>query len=517
MKALMIDALSAGKGRRQLARDVIGAGPRWICGLLEASDAQCRIQLAEEFLRGRKTAPKPDLVLVSAMTMDMAAVKRIGRRVRKIYPEALRILGGPISTSPLRALKTSDFNLAVIGEGEKPMESILRGDDPEGIPGIAYTDDSGVLHSFPAKPLDEAGYNRYVPSVERIRDYPTFFASRVYVEILRGCSNFNRTTMPLADGRECTRCVEGCGLARCPEGIPPGCGFCSVPSTFGPPKSRDIGLIEEEIGGLVERGVRRIVLSAPDLLDYKRGEGLRDPRTPRPDYERLDELLGSAKEAAGEARIFLENVKASLLDDEAAGVIAKNLPGAEIHIGCETGDERHSLALGRPSTPAETWRAVRIAKAHGLTPYVYFIHGLPGQTPQTARSTARLMGRMAPFVEKITVYRFKPLPGSAFEFEAPGPPAWQDGASRLIWETAKQINLKKKEAYIGRTMEVVVAEMNFERGDEVLGFPERSGPLVTFRGSPDLIGKRIRVRVVRAISDRLLFGEIFEAAGNDRA
>ncbi len=504
----MVDALGSAKGTRMLARDVIGCGPRWICGVLERADVECRIQLCEEFLKGRTAGRAPDFLLASAMSMDLPALRRIGRKAARIAPDSLKIVGGPVCGSPRRALEASGFDLAVSGEGEEALQSILAGKEPGNVPGLSYWLDGRILTNPPAPRLGEDKYNRLFPSTRRIVDYPTHFASRVYVEVVRGCSNFNRTRIRLSDGRGCTECGKDCHRA-CPQDIPPGCGFCSVPSTFGPPKSRRIDLVAREVEELVALGVQRIVLSAPDLLDYFRGNDLRDPRAPRPNYAKIDDLLAASNAAAGgRAHISIENVKPSLFDDEAARVIAKNLPGSEVHIGCETGDASHSNALGRPSTPSDSLEAVRTAKKHGLRPYVYFIHGLPGQTVESARRTCQLMYRMEPYVEKITVYRFKPLPRSAFEGEPPGPPRWKDESSKIIAQAAREINLRKKEEYAGRMLDVIGAEPNMKRKGEVLCYPVAGGPIVTVRGPRSLIGQRLKVRVVRSASERLLTGEV---------
>ncbi|MHA1365705.1 MAG: B12-binding domain-containing radical SAM protein, partial [Candidatus Heimdallarchaeota archaeon] len=105
--------------------------------------------------------------------------------------------------------------------------------------------------------------------------YKNFFSAKVYVECVRGCSNFGGTRIKLPDGRSCSECgfcdtfsIED--RANCPSNIPPGCGFCSVPSLFGPAKSRSVNAIVKEIKELLNSKVKRIVLSAPDILDFGR-------------------------------------------------------------------------------------------------------------------------------------------------------------------------------------------------------------------------------------------------------
>ncbi|NIU85555.1 MAG: B12-binding domain-containing radical SAM protein, partial [Candidatus Thorarchaeota archaeon] len=145
-------------------------------------------------------------------------------------------------------------------------------------------------------------FNRFKPSTRVISNYPLHYAARVYVETVRGCSNYNRARVGLVGGlcSYCGECTQGSLPDRyyCPIGIPPGCGYCSVPSLFGPPKSREKTEIELEIAQLLDRGVSRIVLSAPCFLDYGRDylvdpDPLTDPSYPEPNYSEIDDLLSS--------------------------------------------------------------------------------------------------------------------------------------------------------------------------------------------------------------------------------
>jgi len=512
VRAVVVDALGSGKGTRLLTRDAIGAGPRWICGVLESHGIECRIQTAEAFLRSPQMPS--ELLFVSAMSMDMPAVRRISRAVQK-HRDVLKVLGGPIASNPHDALVRSGFDVAVYGEGERPLEAIIGGREFKHIPGVSFWEDSSVLTNPPERPLDEASYNRYMPSIERIADYPTFFAGRVYVEVVRGCSNFKRTSLTLSDGRRCTHCTPKCMLSACPEGIPPGCGYCSVPAVYGPPKSRSVDLVEREVRGLVEMGVKRIVLSAPDFLDYRRGGSGLDPCNPPARLEAVEELLSACREASnGRARLSVENVKPCLLDEGSAALLGRYLAGTDINIGCETGDEAHSEELGRPCGPTRAVEAVRAARRHGLRPHVYFVYGLPGQTLARARRTARLIESIAGWAEKVTVYRFKPIPASAFESEPAGAASRTDPGSRLIVKAARDVNFKKKRELVGREVEAIVAEENLTRRGELICFPLLDGPVMAVKGGRELVGREVKVRVLGVLSEGLVRGEVVEVAGD---
>ncbi|HEY2333328.1 MAG TPA: 30S ribosomal protein S12 methylthiotransferase RimO [Acidimicrobiales bacterium] len=58
------------------------------------------------------------------------------------------------------------------------------------------------------------------------------------------------------------------------EGCDRACGFCAIPSFRGPQRSRTIASLLAEVDGLVEGGVREIVLVAQDLASFGRDQGV---------------------------------------------------------------------------------------------------------------------------------------------------------------------------------------------------------------------------------------------------
>ena len=533
MDVLIVDALGAGKNYRRSTKDVIGAGPRSIAGILERSGLNCRILLAEHFLTSKAVIGNFNVLFVSGMSMDLPCIVRIVSKWRKIrgdkYPV---VVGGPVASDPFNLISRTGCSVAVIGEGEETLEELLQnglidGKIPEenvlkNIKGIAWFDGKNV-NVNPLRPvIPTEKLNRFFPSVEKVADYPAFWACRVYVECVRGCSNFYRTKITLPDGRKCSECGncfsgELAQRYSCPQNIPPGCGYCSVPSLFGPARSRNWKNIVREIRLLVDKGVRRIVLGAPDFLDYQRDRivfpnPLTDPRSPPPNYRAIEQLLSNITSipevADGEVYVTIENVKPNLFDEKVAEIISSYLPGSTVHIGCETGSETHSKLLGRPSTPTEAIKAVKIAKKYGLRPYVYFIHGLPGQSEETVKETINIIRKMNTYdVEKITIYRFKPLPFSAFgDFPTP-PPAVRNPLSKRIVEEVRKVNRERKLKLVGKVLEVIVAEPFRKKRTNGIGYVISEGPVVIVRGAGDKIGRKLRVRVTRVISDRLVEAE----------
>lgn len=534
MNTLIVDALAAGRGRRKVTRDVIGAGPRAVAGVLEERGLRPRIVIAEPVLEGRLELWDYDLLFVSGMTADLTAVRRVVSRWREAASGRV-VVGGPISSNPEDALVKARGDLAVIGEGEQTLQELLdlgldRGRMPSNeelnrLLGVAYFDDGAVRMNGLRPVMRRDDYNLLTPSTRAVRDYPLYYAARVYVEALRGCSNYLRAWAALPEGTcvGCGRCRSGSLEERydCPVGVPPGCGYCSVPSLYGPPKSRSVDKICGEVRGLLSEGVRRIVLSAPDLLDYGRDllvepAPLTDPRQPEPNYEALEELFSRLTEmdefAEGDASIMTENVKGSLVTERAAMLLGRYLPGTPVNIGFETGSKEHSLQLGRPSTPEENLRAVRRLKRAGLKPYVYFIHGLPGQTAETVDETVKAIDESVEAgAARIILYRFQPLPMSAFSDQPAAPPAARDKLSGRIHEAAQKANRTLKEELLGRSLRVIVAEP-YDRDHRLhVAYPMRHGPVVLVEEARGRIGEVVEVVVSGVVSDRMVKGRLIDA------
>nr|MBC8463164.1 cobalamin B12-binding domain-containing protein [Candidatus Bathyarchaeota archaeon] len=280
MKPLIVDTLASEKGTRLTTRDVIGAGPRTVAGVLEKHGMEPTIIPVEKFLRGKKENQSFDVILISGMTPDIPAMGKTIRKWRKGNKGSV-IIGGPSSSEPERVLKRTGADIAIIGEGEKTLSELIELGALQGsmeglneVLGISHRNKKRVTIN-PMRPVQSREvFKEYQASTDTILGYELYKSARVYVEALRGCSNYNRARIgPIGENCTfCEQCTES-GLTErydCPVGIPPGCGYCSVPSLYGPPKSRPVELIIGEVRRLLELGVHRIVLSAPGFLDYGR-------------------------------------------------------------------------------------------------------------------------------------------------------------------------------------------------------------------------------------------------------
>lgn len=527
-KILIVDALSAGSGRRTSSRDSIGCGPRTVAGVLEKHDVSCRIVRAEEVMATPRRLRDYEHVAISAMTMDFPITQSIIKKWRYTSVSGRLIVGGPIASNPLTVLRELKPDLLVTGEGEGTLNSLLAAGyleekiDCSHVQGAAYFDNKKPIVNASRPPLTAVEISEvFVPSTTRIVDYRAYQAARVYVEAVRGCSNFRRTTLPLSDGRECSDCTN-CESGRpedrldCPEDIPAGCGFCSVPQTWGPPRSRSPDSIVDEIETLLDLGVHKIVLEAPDFLDYYRGlDPLTHPCEPEANIDAIRDLLRRLTSLSpleeGRARISVENVKACLFTDEVASALSKSMQGISPNIGVETGSDDHLRRIGKCGSTGDVLRAVKTAVEHGMAPFVYLIYGLPGETPETIQESIHFMSAVAEAgAERIILYGFRALPGSAFsDFHEPSP---KNPLYAELKQEAAKINRAKKKEYLGKTVLGIAAEPSWERHGYTMFYPLDEGPLITVRGgfSP---GALLLIQIRKVLSSGLVEGNVQPETG----
>jgi tRNA A37 methylthiotransferase MiaB len=213
----------------------------------------------------------------------------------------------------------------------------------------------------------------------------------------------------------------------------------------------------------------------------------------------------------GNASIMIENMKAALVTDRAAEVLGRYLKGTPVSVGFETGSDEHSRMLGRPDTPSETLVALKRLKNAGMKPYVYFIHGLPGQSEETVDETVAMIKKSTQIgADRIILYRFQSLPASAFSQCPSGSPAVHDPLSKRIYDAAQEANRNSKEALVGDVVKVVVAEKYNRNQSYWVSYPMLHGPVMLLKGKDFYPGDVLNARVSGVASNRMVYGVVQE-------
>jgi radical SAM superfamily enzyme YgiQ (UPF0313 family) len=543
MQALVIDALTLGEGRRDLTRDFIGAGPRMVAATLRACKLNARICRGEDFLRSSKSmASQFDACFVSGMTMDKPSVIALARAWKRASPAKPVIVGGPVSLEADSLLRNHEIDAIVQGEAE---EILIKAFSANGIPSPFPADSppAGFITRSSAGHIikpgcdvnpaqrwpDLAWVEQHVdPSIDLLGPaYDNAWAARVYIELLRGCSNQLYARLGPKGDYVCKDCgyCDVSGDFRvdvpnpCVAGIRPGCGFCSTAAASGPIRSFSIPYVVGQVERCIDLGCHRIVLGGSDVLEFHREAFFEPGRTrpvmpPAPNHDALndlvDQLLGSEAVKRGDVQVLAENIKASLCDDESLSILAR-LPALAVSIGVETGSDEQLKQIGKLASVATIKHAVELLNKHGIRYHAYFIHSLPGQTTKTVQNSVTMMKWLEDSkVEKITIYRFKPLPGTAFEgFRVTG--AMLDDAEPMVRE-AMRINEAGKGKYLNTTVNVLVAEHDFRDRSAAIAYMLQGGPKVKLKNCGQLVNdKKVHVaRITGVISDKMTEGALVE-------
>lgn len=531
-KVLVVDANARLRGKRLTTLDVIGVGPRVVAALLRRYGFQASLYPYEKVIANPSIMKEYDVLAASFMISDAVAVKNLIRAWRKTKEsEGIVVLGGPgvLSTEMLKRL---DFDIAIIGEAEvvlhemfysrgfRSFRDVVEGaEETNAVRGVCIRRGGKIIDGGLGPWAPRELLFKVMPDIEGVTRYPFYWACRIYVEVVRGCSNFRRALIT-SSGIRCTNC----GLCRsgdlsqrlwCPIGIPPGCGYCSVPLVHGPPRSRDLYSIIEETQRLIDIGATRIVLSAPDFLDYGREIGIEGPLTdpcyPPPNLDMIEKLLRELTRidaiVDGRATLMIENIKACLVDERVAEVLGRYLKGTAIYIGLESCSEELLKAMGRPSTCRDTLRAIELLTRHGLKPYVYLIHGLPLEGVDDIAKTIEVLPHLEKIgVERIILYRFTPLPRTALSKGSTNTNTDYVQIVERLKNDVKRFNEKAKASLVGRVMDVIIASTYPKDKRYLVSYPLRHGPVVLLRLPKKFVGYIARVRISKVISDRIVLG-----------
>jgi len=84
----------------------------------------------------------------------------------------------------------------------------------------------------------------------------------------------------------------------------------------------------------------------------------------------------------------------------------------EIKFGMESGSPEILKAMRKNTTQDQIFRTAKIADEVGIKVKFFIVHGYPGENMQTTEETIRLLEKVSPYVDRVSLFRFTPLPGT---------------------------------------------------------------------------------------------------------
>ncbi len=305
--------------------------------------------------------------------------------------------------------------------------------------------------------ISETGFRDYVSSLD-IPAQPVCGEFSAFVTIMQGCNNF--------------------------------CTYCVVPFLRGREQSRPLADIVKEVEELSRQGVQEVTLLGQNVNSY--GKTLPD----RPDFTGLLYAIGGIE---GIRRIRFTTSHPKDLSDELIAAFGK-IPTLcdHIHLPVQAGSNRVLKRMKRGYT-VEDYRE-KIAALREASPDITItsdmIVGFPGEEEEDFEQTLQLMRDIR--FDNLFSFQYSKREGTAaLAFDGHVPEKIKAERLKILQALQEEHTLEKNRALIGRTLEALVEGTSRKTGDDMQG-RTRSHRIVNFEGSPDLVGKMVRVSIVDA-------------------
>ncbi len=321
---------------------------------------------------------KPDLVGITAMTVNIGHGLEMAKRVKKINSKIITVVGGVHATvAPEYVLADKNVDFVVVAEGEVSFNNLLsaleENRDYKKVKGIGY------------KVGTKKNFTERQPLVADISQLPI-----PAYDLLE----FNKYRAPYTARHPFMSMIRS-------RGCPYQCTFCGVQSVFAhkyrcqtPQRSM------QEIRYLVENfGVKE--------LSFKDSEFTLDKKN----VEELCDLLVTAKfDLTWNCNGRVNNVDLKMLKKmKKAGCVG-------VTYGVESGDQQILNNLKKGITPDQVRNAIKANKKAGLKTITNFMIGNPGDTKETLEKTIKFA------VELDTDYTYfgftTPFPGTELREQA---------------------------------------------------------------------------------------------------
>jgi anaerobic magnesium-protoporphyrin IX monomethyl ester cyclase len=296
---------------------------------------------------------KPDVVGISAITLEAELIHHISRITKKISSNIYVIVGGPHATTfPDKVLADERIDIAVIGEGEETFIEVLnaidKGDKLSNVKGIAYKQDGIItytqtrefindLDSLPFPAWEKIDLKRYAKvksgSATRIRPYMVLFTSR---------------------------------------GCPFRCTYCH--NIFGKHfRARSAENVLDEI---------RALMNGYGIMDFE----IMDD-TSNFDRERLKKILQGIIAIDKDIKLSFPNgIRADIVDEELISLM-KQAGTDELTIAIETASPRLQRYIKKNLNLEKANRAIDMAVNAGMFVKGNFMLGFPTETEEELKAT----------------------------------------------------------------------------------------------------------------------------------
>ncbi len=291
------------------------------------------------------------------------------------------------------------------------------------------------------------------------------------------------------------------------EGCNNYCSYCIVPYARGEEVSRPVNVIIDEIKRLVDDGVKEVMLLGQNVNSYKledRGQNTEDRKNQRSAFVKLLEEINKIK---GLERIRFMTSHPKDADEDLFKAIS-GLPKVceHLHLPVQSGSNRILALMNRRYKREDYFKKInslkKIVRDCSITTDI--IVGFPAETEEDFGETVKLIKEVE--FDSAFIFKYSPRKGTkasllkddvAYEIK--------QERNQILLKLQEDISRKKNKALIGRTLEVLIEDVNKKNKTEFIGH-SRQEKLVIFRKNKHSLGELVNIRV-SSCTGRTLVGE----------
>jgi tRNA-2-methylthio-N6-dimethylallyladenosine synthase len=289
------------------------------------------------------------------------------------------------------------------------------------------------------------------------------------------------------------------------EGCNKFCTYCRVPFSRGREVSLSASEIVRHVLELRRQGVKEIHLIGQNVNSYrpKTDSGLESFRGATPFARLLRAVAATGIERIKFNTSFPRDFHPDIID---AINEHENLCNW-VHLPVQSGSDRVLKLMKRGHTIDSYFRKIDKLKESNrdvaLTTDI--IVGFPGETEEDFEQTKRAVDYCG--FDSAYIFKYSPRPGTpAFEMEDDVTLGEKKIRFLELEKLQKRRQSERLQRYLGKSVEVLAEKVSSRSDDDITGH-STCHKLVNFRGSKDLIGKLVNVRI-REIKANSLFGEV---------
>jgi threonylcarbamoyladenosine tRNA methylthiotransferase MtaB len=352
-----------------------------------------------------------------------------------------------------------------------------------------------VMGCYATRAPDEV---RHLPGVSEIildkRELPDWLGRHGVIDVPRGVRGLDHRS------RAYVKVQDGCLLR---------CSYCIIPYVRPSMHSRPLDEIVAEVEGMVEHGVREIVLTGIHLGHY----GVDwNSRRPKHEWTRLVHLLRGLVRLSGPFRIRLSSIEATEVTRELIDVIGEHSDRVcpHLHICLQSGSDDVLRRMRRRWGVQRFVDRCRLVQEKldlpALTTDV--IVGFPGESEDDFRQTVKVCRDIG--FSKIHIFPFSPRHGTpAATMPDPIPADAKARRVQVLTDVERELRHQYNRQLLGRELQVLVEASD---GHVSTGTSCRYATVDVEQTGAN-VGALVDVRITTCQTDRLsgeplsLFGE----------